>query len=253
MSALIREQILRRAPRCDRDFRWRGGDVSRIEGLSDAVFAFAVTLLVVSLEVPATFTDLLAAMREFVAFAVCFTLLAWIWFQHYLFFRRYGFQDRLTIVLNMILLFVVLFYIYPLKFLFTMIMNQLIGVGTPAGGVKVIRTADTPALMIIYSVGFVAVFILFFLLYLHAYRQRHALGLNELETAHTRFSLQAQIVHVAIGLVSIAMAAVGGPPFAPWAGLIYALIGPCRYVHGLTAGREIDRLRLTGRFTPDGG
>jgi hypothetical protein len=179
--------------------------------------------------------------------------LAWIWFQHYLFFRRYGFQDYLTVVLNMILLFVVLFYIYPLKFLFTLIMNQMIGLGPPVGGAEVIRTADMPVLMIIYSVGFVAVFFLFFLLYLHAYRQRQGLGLNELETAHTRFSLQAQIIHVSIGLVSIAMAAVGGPRFAPWAGLIYALIGPCRYVHGITAGREIDRLRRTGRVTPDGG
>ena len=36
-------------------FRWRGQEITRIEGLSDAVFAFAITLLVVSVEVPKTF------------------------------------------------------------------------------------------------------------------------------------------------------------------------------------------------------
>jgi hypothetical protein len=42
-------------------FRWRGGEITRLEGFTDAVFAFAVTLLVVSLEVPHMFEELLAA------------------------------------------------------------------------------------------------------------------------------------------------------------------------------------------------
>lgn len=46
----------------EKEFRWRGGEVSRIEGFSDAVFAFSVTLLVVSLEVPKTFNDLMMTM-----------------------------------------------------------------------------------------------------------------------------------------------------------------------------------------------
>jgi hypothetical protein len=63
----------------DHGFRWRGGDISRLEGLSDAVFAFAVTLLVVSLEVPETFDELLHVLRGFFAFAVCFAILFWVW------------------------------------------------------------------------------------------------------------------------------------------------------------------------------
>src|SRR5262249_84666 len=51
-------------------FRWRGGEITRLEGFTDAVFAFAVTLLVVSLEVPQTFEEPILAMKGFVAFAI---------------------------------------------------------------------------------------------------------------------------------------------------------------------------------------
>src|SRR6185503_14805272 len=110
-------------------FRWRSHEISRIEGLSDAVFGFAVTLLVVSLEVPKTFNELMHAMRGFGAFAICFTLLVVVWFNQYKFFRRYGLQDTKTVILNLVLLFVVLFYVYPLKFVFTFLVNRFTGQG----------------------------------------------------------------------------------------------------------------------------
>jgi hypothetical protein len=44
----------------DDGFLWRGQNVSRVERFSCAVFAFAITLLTVSLEVPETFDELLA-------------------------------------------------------------------------------------------------------------------------------------------------------------------------------------------------
>jgi len=92
-------------------FRWRGGEIARIEGLSDAVFAFAVTLLVVSLEVPKTFNELSSLMRGFVPFAICFAMLMQVWRQQFVFFRRYNLQDTVSLVLNCVLLFVVLFYV----------------------------------------------------------------------------------------------------------------------------------------------
>src|ERR1017187_3521217 len=110
---MLRERMAEKGVGEQRGFRWRGGEITRFEGLSDAVFAFAVTLLIVSLEVPRTFTDLLLTMRGFVAFAICFVLLMAVWYQQYIFFRRYALQDVWTIVMNSALLFVVLFYIYP--------------------------------------------------------------------------------------------------------------------------------------------
>ena len=99
-------------------FRLRGLSPSRIDSFSDAVFAFALTLLVVSVAVPSTYADLYATLRGFLPFAICFCLLMFVWFAHYKYFRRFGTHDDRTIILNSILLFVVLFYVYPLKFLF---------------------------------------------------------------------------------------------------------------------------------------
>lgn len=75
----MRRHLAQQGFGADRGFRWRGGEISRLEGLSDAVFAFAVTLLVVSLEVPETFNELLRVLRGFFAFAVCFSILFWVW------------------------------------------------------------------------------------------------------------------------------------------------------------------------------
>src|SRR5947209_17313893 len=66
-------------------FRLRGAEVTRLESFSDAVFGFALTLLVVSLEVPKSVGDLMTTMRGFPAFALCFLFLGLLWNGHYKF------------------------------------------------------------------------------------------------------------------------------------------------------------------------
>jgi uncharacterized membrane protein len=128
---VLRESLSKREAEVQNGFRLRGlGEVSRVEALSDGVFAFAITLLVVSLEVPRTFDELLVTMRGFLAFAVTFAMLFHVWLVQYKFFRRYGLNDNVTIWLTALLLFVVLFYVYPLKFVWTFITNALLGLGT---------------------------------------------------------------------------------------------------------------------------
>ncbi len=121
---MIRESLAKREAEVQHGFRLRGlNDVSRVEALSDGVFAFAITLLVVSLEVPRTFDELLVTMRGFLAFAITFAMLFHVWHTQYRFFRRYGLSDNFTVWMTALLLFVVLFYVYPLKFVWTFIVN----------------------------------------------------------------------------------------------------------------------------------
>jgi len=222
-------------------FRWRGGEITRLEGFTDAVFAFAVTLLVVSLEVPRTFEELLMAMKGFFAFAICFAILTQVWYFHYKFSRRYGLQTVYTIVLNAALIFVVLFYVYPLKFLFTLAVGGLSGGRTmPAEQLtQMVRsTHQLSQLWLIYSAGVIAVYGLFALLYHYAYRKRSALELNEYEALSTRNA----IIHFA-GLagvgVAVAIAALVLPSkYVGYAGFVFCLNAVWGWAAGSVLGKQ---------------
>lgn len=230
-------QALSRRRAGNEGFRWRGDEVTRLEGFSDAVFAFAITLLVVSLEVPQTFDELLAAMRGFFAFGICFVLLLFVWYEHYKYFGRFGLQDTPTVWLNGALLFLVLFYVYPLKFVFTLTMDELLGLGEmvrlPSGDrVEMIEVSQVPIMMMIYGGGFIAVQLMFVLLYLRAYSLRDDLGLGAYELSVTREEIQGFLLNVFVGLSSVALALFGGAAAGWWAGLLYVLIFPLQIVNG---------------------
>lgn len=249
---MIREQLIGKHLGENRKFRWRSHEVSRIEGLSDAVFGFAVTLLVVSLEVPKTFAELMEAMHGFGAFAICFALLLLVWFNQYKFFRRYGLQDNQTVVLNAALLFVVLFYVYPLKFLFSFLVSIFTGQGArvrlPNGTLAtMVDSADQVAsLMIIFGIGYIAVFGLFVLLYWHAYRKREQLSLNDLEVFDTRTDIRESALNVGIGTVSVVLAALGRGRLAGLSGMTYMLTPLVMTTHGILSGRR--RRRIEARL-----
>ena len=169
---MFRKAVASRIEQNEKRFRFRGHEVRRIEAFSDAVFAFAVTLLIVSLEVPKNFEELMITMRGFFAFGVSFLLLMLIWYEQNIFFRRYGLDDLTTIVLNAILMFLVLFYVYPLKFLFTLLFsNQIYGV---AKSPFMMFDKDVPVLMIIYATGYIAIYLLFTIMYRHALNNAQA-------------------------------------------------------------------------------
>lgn len=188
------------------DFRWRSREASRIEGFSDAVFAFALTLLIVSLEVPKTSTELFDTMRGFGGFVITFVMLASIWYAQFLFFRRYGLEDRVTVVLNMVLLFTVLFFVYPLKFLTTTMF------AASAVRLTAIPARHRSILLLIFGLGMASVFTVFVLLYRHAYRKRDELGLNELEVYETRVSIKKQLLTIALASTYFGLAGVFAMP-----------------------------------------
>ena len=215
-------------------FRWRGGEITRLEAFCDVVFGFALTLLVVSLEVPRSYAEMMTAMRGFLPFAICFAQLVMIWLAHYRFSRRFGLEDPYTVFLNIALLFLVLFYVYPLKFVFALVFSELTG-GDLARGVG---WHEAAVLMRIYAIGFTAVFSLFALLYAHAYKLRHELELNPVEVLQTRFAIQENVIMVVVGTVSFALSYKN----PGWAGWWYFVLGPALGIHGAIYGKRVREL-----------
>jgi uncharacterized membrane protein len=220
-------------------FRLRGTAFSRIDAFSDVVFGFALTLLVVSLEVPHDFVELHHSLRGFFPFAICFLLLILIWYSHFKFFRRYGLHDIPTITINGVLLFVVLYYVYPLKFLFTVLTAAWIGQDVSAYG----SGTQMRELMLLYGVGFTAVYLLFTALYWNAWRQRDHLQLNPSERFLTRSAMVEYTCVASVGLLSILIALFAPRGYAGLAGFVYMSLWIVGMVHGRWESRGLRKLR----------
>jgi uncharacterized membrane protein len=198
-----------------------GFSLQRIEAFSDGVFAFALTLLVVSLDVPKSAHDLFATMRGFLAFGICFAFLGVLWVEHNRYFKRYAVADTATVALNMLLLFVVLLYVYPMKFLFTMLVDGWMW-GVPIAGVK--SDADVKQLMQIYGLGFLAINAVMLLLYRHSYVRRAQLALAAPELVTLRGAMRRNLYSGAIALLSILIARYTADAGLV-SGLVYCLLG----------------------------
>jgi len=210
----------------------------RIEAFSDAVFAFAVTLLVVSLEVPKSTHDLFVAGRGFVAFGVCFAFLMLFWIEHARFFKRYPLNDGRTVTLNMLLLFVLLLYVYPLKFLFTMLADTLLWRVPGAGAMSL---SDLRSLMTVYGLGFLTLNLILVLMK----RNVRSFSTRLAMSAADHVKLQGSIERNAAGAVVAAgsvLIALFTQDRGLICGLLYGALGPINWILGVRTRRRLPAL-----------
>jgi hypothetical protein len=240
---MIREHLFHKRAPADRMFRWRGGDVSRIEGLSDGVFAITLTLLVVTLQPPATLYELWLTIRDLPVFLVCFALLMMAWRYHYLFFRRYGLEDFLTSLLNAAFLFLILFFAFPLRFLAQFLWHLVLG--EPAAAMFVLPAGiewevsalgQRMGMMVFYGLGIVGVFGVLALMNVRAHVLRDELELDELERYLTVAAVRSHLLTAGIGVLSLVVLAATGMP--GWSGVTYFLMGP---LHGVLGWWQMSR------------
>ena len=218
----------------EKGFNWRGGDVSRLESLIDAVFAIAVTLLIVSRDVPKTFDEFLTVMWSFAGFAVTFSFLFMIWKGHYMFHRRYGLEDNTTIFLNSILIFLILFYIYPLKFLAEvligeMLINMTLGFNIDFG---FSGNIDMRQLMLIYSSGALMIWLVMRALYQHALNHQKIIQLDSTEVLITKSQIIVYNIMIFYAITSVLIAFFSNNALiTSISGWVYFGIGPTIFLY----------------------
>src|SRR6266478_5789407 len=102
---------LNRLPRLG-GFRLRGIEMTRLETFIDAAFAFAITMLVISAQqIPDDIKTLLAAFKNVPAFVTSVIVLGIFWRGHWLWSRRYGLEDGVSILISWAMIATMLIYI----------------------------------------------------------------------------------------------------------------------------------------------
>lgn len=227
---MIRDSI---SEQLDHDpyFRWRGGEVTRIENLSDIVFAIALGMLVSTSEIPKNWSQLNLHLINIIPISLGFVLMLVVWNAHFTFFRRYGVADKWIIIVNAALLLVILYIAYPLRFMFDSLFAYVQGaVGgdwsrlREFGFAELTGSQDAAKLTAYFTMGYSALFFLILAMYSHAMNRADILNLNNSERIITMRSIWRYRIEVLLG-VSATVAALFSP-IGPFSGFLLALNWP---------------------------
>src|SRR5438477_8933850 len=203
-----------------RGFRLRGMEMTRLETFIDAAFAFAISMLVIAAnQVPDNIEELLGAFRHVPAFVASVVVLGIFWRGHWLWSRRYGLEDGVSIFISWTLLATILIYIYPLKAIFGS-MFYFITAGR-FGHALGVKEGQARAVFAIYAIGFIALGAEILLLNLRAWKLRRPLRLNAREEALTRAELSGWCIPIAVGFVSLVLTQILPERYFPWCGWVY--------------------------------
>lgn len=183
----------------DPNLNYRGNNPGRLDNLTDAVFGIAITLLIFNLVNPNSFEDLVSFTKTLPAFLVSITFLMIVWKEHVNFSQIYGLTNSWIQALNVLFISLIIFYVYPLRFLTLFLTNFLFETEISIQ----IKAVQVPDLMIYYGFLAMGLYVCLLFFYLNAFRNRISLSLNRFELFHTRMQLIRMAIFVCVPLVSI--------------------------------------------------
>lgn len=220
---MFTEKELKKLPVED-GFRMRGMDMTRLETFIDAAFAFATTMLVISIgQIPGNFEELVLALKQIPACASSFFIIMLYWRGHRTWSRRYGLEDKVTIMISVSMIFVLLVYIYPLRLMFSALFSWISN-GWFRSVFRITAYRELIGLFIIYGIGLAAMAGLMAVLYWRAKKASTFLALDPIELIRTESEIVSYIIVAGTGLMAALFAWVLPPYFDLAGGFLYATL-----------------------------
>jgi uncharacterized membrane protein len=162
----------------------RGENMSRIETFVDAAFAFAFTMLVISIDqIPTNPEELLELSRDIPAFLLSALTIGSIWVAHSNWSRNFGLQDSSTLALSLGLVMLVLVFVYPIKLMAqaTVLYISDDKLGTDIFALGGWDDNQVAILFVYFGIGLIALSAILIALYLNALRHKDYLRLTPFE------------------------------------------------------------------------
>jgi len=219
----------------------RQRQTTRLETFVDAAFAFALTMLVVSVDsVPHSFDELVEAIKRVPAFAASFLITVMFWLGHYRWSRRYGIEDTGSIVLSLALVFLMLVFLYPLRLMASGAFYSVTRGWLP-GEIAINRIDQLQFMFVLYGLGFMLMALVLLALYARVRRAELDPPLSAEDRATAGVEVQAWGILAAMGAASALLALVLPPRQIGYAVWIYAGLAVIMPVMGRRWKRQVAR------------
>ena len=211
----------------EQGMRLRGLAMTRIETFADAAFAFAVTLLVISVDdVPRSFDEMVTALKSTPVFLFASAQIFLFWFAHRNWSRVYGLDDSVAVLLTLLLVVSLLVMVFPLRIVYGFGVADITNdwIPSPFTLHPLLWLDELRLIFIMFGVSWAWLSGVIVAMFVYSLKQREHLDLNDAELANANSHVWVFSILGLSGILSITIALAVSSEWVKLAGYQYALL-----------------------------
>lgn len=203
----------------DDQLTYKGEENTRLNNLTDAVFGIALALLIFNVSDADSFSDLVVFAKSFPAILLSIVLLYLVWKEHVTFTQLFAINGFKLQFLNIIFIALVIFYVYPLRFLTKLLTSMLFKLEIEMK----IEGNEIPDLMIFYGSIILCIYFTLFLAYSAVLKENK--DLTNYEIYNTKSQRNRMLVMALVPFISVVISIILQNYSLLWS----SVLGGCSY------------------------